>query len=203
MLHGLATASAARRRAGELLGMVGLGARAADRYPHELSGGMCQRAAIAMALACQPQLILADEPTTALDGRAQAQILELLGGLTRESGVSLLLVTHDLPVVAQVCEQAVVVHAGEAVESGPVEGLRRHPRHPYTRRLSEASPDLHGRPASGRDSPGPATGPRSPCARSTVFAQPPCRETDPELRQPNTATAQHHAACILLESCST
>jgi peptide/nickel transport system ATP-binding protein len=142
--HGVAEGSAARRRAVELLEMVGISASAADRYPHEFSGGMRQRAAIAMALACQPKILLADEPTTALDVMVQAQILELLTRLSAELGLALVLVTHDLPVVAQVCERAAVMYAGEIVETGPMDALYHAPRHPYTRLLFAATPDLYG-----------------------------------------------------------
>ena len=142
--HGIASGADARRRAGELLELVGIPAAAGERYPHEFSGGMRQRAAIAMALACQPKVLLADEPTTALDVMVQAQILELLTRLTDELGLALVLVTHDLPVVAQVCEQAAVMYAGEIIEAGPVEALYHSPRHPYTRLLFAATPDLYG-----------------------------------------------------------
>ena len=143
-LHGVAEGAEAKRRAGELLDMVGIAPAAAARYPHEFSGGMRQRAAIAMALACDPKVLLADEPTTALVVMVQAQILELLIGLTERLGLALLLVTHDLPVVAQVCERAAVMYAGELVETGAVEDLFHEPRHPYTRLLFAATPDLFG-----------------------------------------------------------
>jgi oligopeptide/dipeptide ABC transporter ATP-binding protein len=142
--HGIAQGAAARRRAGELLEMVGIPAAAAERYPHEFSGGMRQRASIAMALACQPRILLADEPTTALDVMVQAQILDLLTRLSAELGLALVLVTHDLPVVAQTCGRAAVMYAGEIVECGPMETLFHQPRHPYTRLLFAATPDLYG-----------------------------------------------------------
>ena len=143
-LHGIAEGRAARRRVGELLERVGISAERADRYPHEFSGGMRQRAAIAMALACNPRVLLADEPTTALDVMVQAQILELLVALADDFGLSLVLVTHDLPIVAQVCDRAAVMYAGEIVESGPTDALFHTPRHPYTRLLFAATPDLYG-----------------------------------------------------------
>jgi oligopeptide/dipeptide ABC transporter ATP-binding protein len=143
-LHGVATGKAAKVRVRELLELVGIAANRAERYPHEFSGGMRQRAAIAMALACQPQVLLADEPTTALDVMVQAQILELLVNLTEELGLALILVTHDLPVVAQVCKRAAVMYAGEIVETGTVDTLYHAPRHPYTRLLFAATPDLLG-----------------------------------------------------------
>ena len=103
---------------------------------------MRQRAAIAMALSCNPKVLIADEPTTALDVMVQAQILELLDSLCREFGLALILVTHDLPVVAQLCTRAAVMYAGEIVESGRVDDLYHAPRHPYTRLLFAATPDL-------------------------------------------------------------
>ncbi len=143
--HGVAEGAAARKRAGELLELVGIPAAAGQRYPHEFSGGMRQRASIAMALACSPRVLLADEPTTALDVMVQAQILELLTRLSADLGLALVLVTHDLPVVAQTCEQAAVMYAGEIAEAGPMDVLFHQPRHPYTRLLFAATPDLYGR----------------------------------------------------------
>jgi oligopeptide/dipeptide ABC transporter ATP-binding protein len=113
-------------------------------YPHELSGGQCQRVMIAMAVACKPDVIIADEPTTALDVMVQAQILELLDGLCRDFGLALILVTHDLPVVAQLCNRCAVMYAGEIVERGPLETIYHSPGHPYSRMLFAASPDLAG-----------------------------------------------------------
>ena len=147
LLHEIAEGAEAKIRAGELLELVGIPAAAAARFPHEFSGGMRQRAAIAMALACEPKLLLADEPTTALDVMVQAQILELLVRLTKELGLTMLLVTHDLPVVAQVCEQAAVMYAGRIAEAGPMDALFHDPRHPYTRLLFAATPDLYGEDA--------------------------------------------------------
>ena len=143
-LHQIAEGREARRQVGELLERVGIPAERADRFPHEFSGGMRQRAAIAMALACKPKVLLADEPTTALDVMVQAQILELLVALADDFGLALVLVTHDLPIVAQVCERAAVMYAGEIVESGPTDALFHTPRHPYTRLLFAATPDLYG-----------------------------------------------------------
>jgi oligopeptide/dipeptide ABC transporter ATP-binding protein len=143
-LHGLADGAAASDTARELLEMVGIPGQAGRRYPHEFSGGMRQRAALAMALACQPKVLLADEPTTALDVMVQAQILELLSKLCDELGLALVLVTHDLPVVAQVCDRAAVMYAGEIVETGTIDDLFHAPRHPYTRLLFAATPDLYG-----------------------------------------------------------
>ncbi len=147
-LHGSASGKAARAQVRELLELVGIAGDRADRYPHEFSGGMRQRAAIAMALACSPKVLLADEPTTALDVMVQAQILELLVKLSqtlgKELGLTVILVTHDLPVVAQVCDRAAVMYAGEIVEMGGTSEIYHDPRHPYTRMLFAATPDLLG-----------------------------------------------------------
>jgi oligopeptide/dipeptide ABC transporter ATP-binding protein len=145
LLHGTASGkSVASARVRELLELVGISGSRASRYPHEFSGGMRQRAAIAMALACQPKVLLADEPTTALDVMVQAQILELLISLTQDLGLTMILVTHDLPVVAQVCGRAAVMYAGRIAEEGPTQTLYHDPRHPYTRMLFAATPDLYG-----------------------------------------------------------
>ncbi|MEA1674641.1 ABC transporter ATP-binding protein [Nitrospirillum sp. BR 11163] len=136
-LHSPVSRRQAWDRAVELLDRVRIPAAAtrARSYPHELSGGMRQRVVIAMALACQPDLLIADEPTTALDVTTQAQILDLLRDLQRDMGMALILITHDLGVVAEVADRAAVFYAGRVVEQGPVAGLFDRPRHPYTRGL--------------------------------------------------------------------
>ncbi|MGI5286472.1 ABC transporter ATP-binding protein [Nonomuraea polychroma] len=141
-IHRIADGKAAFRRAQELLELVGIHPDRADRYPHQFSGGMRQRAAIAMALACEPKVLLADEPTTALDVIVQAQVLDLLDRLRRELGLAVVLVTHDLPVVGYVCGRAAVMYAGRVVESGPIDELTASPGHPYTRALFAAAPDI-------------------------------------------------------------
>ncbi len=143
-LHGIAKGAEARRRAGELLEMVGIPAASADRFPHQFSGGMRQRAAIAMALACEPKILLADEPTTGLDVMVQEQILELLASLADTLGLAVVLVTHDLPVVAEACSRAAVMYAGRIAELGSVDDLYHDSHHPYTRLLFAATPDLLG-----------------------------------------------------------
>jgi len=143
-LHRGLNNSQARRRSVELLDLVGIGSPRAriDQYPHQLSGGLRQRVMIAMALACDPDLLIADEPTTALDVTIQAQILELLAQLQQEFGMSILLITHDLGVVAEFCEQVVVMYAGKIMEKAHVEELFSHPRHPYTRGLLASIPKI-------------------------------------------------------------
>src|SRR5256714_3447563 len=143
-IHGRGKGAAASARTGELLESVGIPATRAGRFPHELSGGMRQRASIAMALLCNPRVLIADEPTTALDVMVQAQILELLDALCRDFGLALVLVTHDLPVVAQLCGLGAVMYAGEIVERADLETLYHSPGHPYTRLLFAATPDLSG-----------------------------------------------------------
>ncbi|GAB4176653.1 MAG: ABC transporter ATP-binding protein [Thalassobaculales bacterium] len=136
--------AAARAQALTLLRQVGISDPESrlDRYPHELSGGMRQRVMIAIALACRPKLLIADEPTTALDVTIQAQILALLAGLQRELGMAMILITHDLGVVAQVVDRVIVMYAGRIVEEGPVEQVFGAPAHPYTALLLESIPAL-------------------------------------------------------------
>lgn len=132
----------ANQRAIEMLKMVGIGADRADEYPHQFSGGMKQRVVIALALACSPKLLLADEPTTALDVTIQAQVLDLIRNLRNELGTAMILITHDLGVVAEVCDKVAVIYAGRIIESGTLEDIYDHPTHPYTQGLFDALPDL-------------------------------------------------------------
>ena len=138
--------AAAHAQAMALMQRVGLQdpQRRAKSYPHELSGGQRQRAMIAMALACGPKLLIADEPTTALDATTQAQILDLIAGLVADAGMALLLVSHDLAVIAQNVAHVLVMYAGQIVESGAVASVLAHPAHPYTRALLAARPGLSG-----------------------------------------------------------
>ena len=132
------------KRALELLGLVGISEpqRRLKQYPHHLSGGMRQRVMIAMALACNPKLIIADEPTTALDVTIQAQILELMKNLTRELGVAMIIITHNLGVVARYADRVNVMYAGRIVESGPAEEIYHNPKHPYTLALLQSVPRM-------------------------------------------------------------
>jgi peptide/nickel transport system ATP-binding protein len=140
--HKCASRSAALERAVELMGRVGITApeMRLGQFPHQLSGGLRQRVMIAMALMCDPELLVADEPTTALDVTVQAQILRLLARLKRELGLSILLITHDLGIVARVADRVSVMYAGEVVESAPTNELFRAPQHPYTRGLLSCVP---------------------------------------------------------------
>ena len=142
-LHGLEPQKrAASLRAGELLEMVGISAERGRQYPHQYSGGMRQRAVIAMALACNPRILIADEPTTALDVMIQAQILELLEKLRADLNLALILVTHDLGMVAEICDDVLVMYGGMAAEYANSDTIFNQPRHPYTQRLLEAFPDV-------------------------------------------------------------
>jgi oligopeptide/dipeptide ABC transporter ATP-binding protein len=182
------TRAQARARSRELLELVGIPKARAKAYPHELSGGMRQRAMIAMALACDPAVIIGDEPTTALDVMVQAQILELLEDLRAKLGLSLILITHDLSVLAETCDRVMIMYAGRVAEEGPVGRVFRAPRHPYTQMLLAAFPDVRtGRrdlgtipgipPDLRRPPPGCRFHPRCPAAMEV------CRtELPPEVR---------------------
>ena len=187
-LHQGLDAQAARRRAIELLDLVRIpdAARRVDEYPHRLSGGMRQRVMIAIAIACRPKLLIADEPTTALDVTIQSQILELLRDLQHELGMSLILITHDMGVIAQFAHRVVVMYAGQVVESAPVASLFDAPRHPYTEGLLGAIPridrDQRRLPSIAGSIPDPTQqiagcrfGPRCPEARAS------CRVDAPAL----------------------
>ncbi len=149
-------------RVRESLDRVGIGLAAADRFPHELSGGMRQRVMIALALACDPRVVIADEPTTALDIVTQAQVLALLGELRRDLGLALLLITHDLGVIAETCDRVAVMYAGGIVETGPVETVFATPQHPYTQRLLGAFPQVGGERVLAPAIPGTPPDPADP-----------------------------------------
>ena len=146
-LHEAVQSQAARLRAGALLGLVGISPHRGRQYPHQYSGGMRQRAVIAMALACNPRVLVADEPTTALDVMIQAQILELLQRLREELDLSVIFVTHDLGLVAEVCDDVLVMYGGTVVEYASSDTVFNAPEHPYTQRLLQAFPDIE-RPGS-------------------------------------------------------
>jgi peptide/nickel transport system ATP-binding protein len=184
--HRGGTRTAARRRAIDLLRRVHIASpeRRIDEYPHKLSGGMRQRVMIAMALACDPRLLIADEPTTALDVTLQAQILDLMRELKAESGAAIILITHDLGVVAEICDEVAVMYAGEIVERASVDELFENPQHPYTVGLLGSIPRLGRRtshlatiegivPNMAEPPPGCRFAARCPFAKSACVAAPP------------------------------
>jgi len=191
----------ANRRAGELLERVGIGAQRAGEYPHTYSGGMRQRAMIALALACDPDVIIADEPTTALDVMIQAQILELLGGIAHDFGMGIILVTHDLGVVAQVCDRIVVMYGGGVAEENEALPLFASPQHPYTQQLLLSFPDVAhpDRPLRGIPGSPPRLDAMPPGCRfepRCPYAFDRCRaERPPEYATP----VGGRAACFLLD----
>ena len=195
--------SEARKQAVDLLNMVGIPnpSERIDSYPHEMSGGMRQRVMIAMALSCGPELLIADEPTTALDVTVQAQILELIGKLRAERGMSVMLITHDFGVVAELCEEVVVMYASRIVESGAVRHIFENPLHPYTRGLLKSIPRLGAKqerlnviegnvPSATRLPDGCRFAGRCPLADDY------CRKEQPPLKE---YEAGHMAACWKIE----
>ncbi|MBM3523032.1 MAG: ABC transporter ATP-binding protein [Alphaproteobacteria bacterium] len=205
--HEKVAAREARTRAIELLNLVRIpdAAKRVDDYPHRLSGGMRQRAMIAMALACKPRLLIADEPTTALDVTIQAQILDLLRKLQAELGTALLLITHNLGIVAEMAQRVVVMYAGRIVEQGDVRAILKAPRHPYTRGLLGATPEPPHATSGAR-----GTLAEIPGLVPSLFAMPEgcafaprcsyatdrCRQSVPMLEPTGT---RHHAACFELD----
>lgn len=202
-LHQKLGKTEAGRRAVEMLGLVGISEpeKRLKSYPHELSGGMRQRVMIAMALACSPKLLIADEPTTALDVTIQAQILELMQDLRNQVGAAIVLITHDLGVVAEVASRVVVMYAGRKVEEAPVEEIFAQPLHPYTKGLLGAVPKLGSSEAQKRsrlmEIPGTVPDLRK-AVKGCVFAErcpiarDPCRNTAPALE---VKARNHMAAC--------
>ena len=195
----------AETRALELLERVGIPAARARHYPHQLSGGQRQRVLIALALACEPKLLIADEPTTALDVMVQAQVLALLEELQRDQGLSLLFITHDLSVLTHTCEKLAVMYAGRIVEQGPSQAVFARPDHPYTRALAASFPSI-GDPASRMNPRGLAGDPPDPSALPTGcpfhircdVAIPECTTLDVALRDagPLNDRSDRRAACV-------
>jgi peptide/nickel transport system ATP-binding protein len=207
-IHKGASAVAARDRAREMLELVRIpdAARRLDDYPHQFSGGMRQRVMIAMSLACDPKLLVADEPTTALDVTIQAQVLKLMLELKAKTGSAVILITHDLGVVAETCQRVVVMYAGRKVEEAPVAELFAQPAHPYTRGLlaSIARGKAGGRAKRLNEIPGMVPSLREPirgCAFAPRcrFADARCRTESPDLT-PIAGQPRHRAACLRLDA---
>ena len=196
-LHQNVDAKEAMEKAKEMLRTVGISDSRAGDYPHQFSGGMKQRGIIAIALACQPNLLIADEPTTALDVTIQAQVLSLMKDLIVNNHMSMLLITHDLGVVAETCDDVAVVYAGRIVEVGSADDVFNHTRHPYTEGLFDSLPNLRQRgeelvPIKGL-MPDPMNLPQG-CtfAERCPYATEACRENIPELRH---VEGSHYVAC--------
>ncbi|MEU2024758.1 ABC transporter ATP-binding protein [Streptomyces sp. NPDC016469] len=202
LLHRKTTPAAARKRAGELLEQVGLPAARVDAYPHELSGGQRQRVMIAMALACDPGLIIADEPTTALDVMIQAQILRLIEQLVTEQDLGLIMISHDLAVLSDTCDRLAVMYAGRVVEEGPASEVYENAHHPYSKALSGAFPRI-GDPSSRFAPQGLPGDPPDPSALPAgctfhprcALALDSCATQDQELRDSGPG---RQAACVLV-----
>lgn len=193
----------AREKAIELLKLVGLprASELLNDYPHQLSGGMRQRVMIAIAMACQPKVLIADEPTTALDVTIQKQILNLMKKLNRDTGTAILLITHDLGVVAQMCQRVVVMYGGKVVEEGDVHTIFKNPQHPYTTGLIKSVPDLRETKSRLYSIPGNVPKPgsiKTGCyfAERCDAAMAQCYTHSPDLIK--TAT-HHHVRCFLYE----
>jgi peptide/nickel transport system ATP-binding protein len=203
LLHGLARSGSVDARVRQLLDRVGLPARRSRAYPHELSGGQRQRVMIAMALACDPKLVIADEPTTALDVMVQAQVLDLLAELVAERDVGLVMISHDLSVLAQTCQRLAVMYAGRIVEYGPAREVVAAAAHPYTAALADAFPTIgdaasrlapRGLPGDPPDPTDLPTG--CPFHPRCHLARDECSDVDVALRPAGPA---RQAACVLVE----
>lgn len=187
-LHNECTPAEAMKRAEEILEMVGIPADRAQEYPHQFSGGMKQRVVIAIALACNPKLLLADEPTTALDVTIQAQILDMMLDLKKKLNTSMIFITHDLGIVAEICDKVAVMYAGRIIERGTLEDVFNHTKHPYTEGLFNSLPNIEDRTAKLRPIPGlmpdPTKLPRG-CAFAPrcPYAKPECIDTPQTERQ--------------------
>ena len=201
MLHDGLKKDEAWKKAGDLFELVGIPRERVTQYPHEFSGGMKQRAMIAMALACSPKLIIGDEPTTALDVMIQAQILELLEKLRRELNMGMILITHDLSILGETCDRIAVMYAGKIMEIGDVRDIFEDPRHPYTKKLISCFPDVRGERVIPDGIPGyppslidPPEGCRF-CPRCE-FATEACSSSCPELVK---VGEKHFVACHNME----
>ena len=188
-------------RAGEMLELVGIPSERMDEYPHQFSGGMKQRVVIAMALACNPLMIIADEPTTALDVTIQAQVLDLMRSLREKFGTATLMITHDLGVVAEICDRVAIIYAGQIVEQGTLEEIYENTKHPYTKGLFASLPDMSNKahrlhPIKGL-MPDPANLPSGcPFHPRCDHARPECAQRTPVRTE---VTPGHFVNCLLYE----
>ena len=196
-LHEKCDKNTAMERAGEMLALVGIPPERAGEYPHQFSGGMKQRVVIAIALSCRPKLLLADEPTTALDVTIQAQVLDMMVNLKQKMDTSMIFITHDLGIVAEICDEVAVMYAGRIIERGTLDDIFNHTKHPYTEGLFNSLPDIENRTAELRPIPGlmpdPTKLPKG-CAFAPrcPYAKPECIDT-PQEEQAFSET--HFAMC--------
>jgi len=191
----------ARKRAEALLDLVGIGASRIDRYPHELSGGMKQRVMIAMSLACNPDLVIADEPTTALDVIIEAQVLKVMKDLQQKLNLSMILISHDLSMIAETCNKVAIMYAGKIVEQGEVASIYKEPLHPYTQKLVSSFPSIIGPKkelASIQGFPPDLLNPPEGCRfhPRCDYAMEICRRTEPATVF--TGNKNHGVACFLI-----
>ena len=204
LAHERISAREARDRARQLLSMVKIPEpeQRLRQYPHQLSGGMQQRVMIAMALACRPALLVADEPTTALDVTVQAEILQLLEGLKRELDMAMLIITHDLGIVAETADRVFIMYAGRMVETALVERIFKHPMHPYTAGLLAAVPRLETKVKSLQPIPGTVPSPGAIPAGCPFHPRCPLADTVCEREEPpfRSVGEQHQSACHFAES---
>ena len=197
MLHENCTKAEAMARAEEMLEMVGIPRERANEYPHQFSGGMKQRVVIAIALACNPKLLLADEPTTALDVTIQAQVLDLMIGLKEKLHTSMIFITHDLGIIAEICDRVAVMYAGRIIEEGTLEEVFNHTKHPYTEGLFDSLPNIEDRTAKLKPIPGlmpdPTQLPKG-CAFAPrcPYARPECIDTP---QKPRAFSVTHSVLC--------
>lgn len=195
------TKTEAARLAGDMLEVVGIPRIRASEYPHQFSGGMKQRVVIAIALACNPKLLIADEPTTALDVTIQAQILETMQDLKEKYHMAMIMITHDLGIVAEVCDEVAVMYAGRIIEQGTLEDIFRHTRHPYTEGLFNSLPDINDRKRSLTPIPGLMPNPSihvsgCPFAPRCRYATEECKKRKPEKKY---FSESHFVECLRYE----
>ena len=197
-IHEKLSKTEAHEKALDMLETVGISRSRGGEYPHQFSGGMKQRVGIAIALACSPQLLIADEPTTALDVTIQAQVLDLIKDLKDKNGTSVIMITHDLGIVAEICDQVAVMYAGHIVEHGSLDEVFNHTLHPYTEGLFNSLPNINDRKSELKPIPGLMPDPTNlpeGCAFAPrcEYATEACKTVQPELR---TVDGTHKVACL-------
>ena len=200
-LHDKISEKEAEQKAGDMLEVVGIPRERFGEYPHQFSGGMKQRVVIAMALACNPKLLLADEPTTALDVTIQAQVLETMKDLRKKFGSAMIMITHDLGIIAEVCDEVSVVYAGQIVEHGTLEDIFNHTMHPYTEGLFGSLPNIEDRKARLQPIPGlmpdPTNLPKGcPFSPRCKYCTEACKKDRPEKKW---ASNTHYVRCVRYE----